>query len=107
MSSVDVLLTPVLSTPPPKLGYLIDATKDYDVMSRRVSDYLPYTPVQNALGMPAMSVPLGMSSDGLPIGSHFIASAGEEQTLFELAYEFEQARPWASRWAPLSAAGHT
>ena len=106
MSSVDLLLTPVTSTPPPKLGYLFDPTQGYEVMSRRVFDFLPYTPVQNALGMPAMSVPLGMSPDGLPIGSHFIARAGDERTLFKLAYELEQAKPWADRWAPHSAAEH-
>ena len=85
MSSVHLLLTPATSTPPPKLGYLFAPTQDYEVMSRRVFDYLPYTPVQNALGLPATSVPLAMSSDGLPIGSHFIARAGDERTLFELA----------------------
>jgi amidase len=100
MQSFDLVLTPVLSTPPPKLGYLFDPTQDYEVMSRRVFDYLPYTPVQNALGLPAMSVPLGMSSEDLPIGSHFTAKAGDEKTLFELAYELEQAKPWADQWAP-------
>jgi amidase len=49
-----------------------------------------------------MSVPLGMSSKGLPIGSHFVAKAGDEKTLFELAYELEQAQPWADIWAPHS-----
>lgn len=103
MQSFDLLLSPVLTTPPPKLGYLFDVTRDYKVMARRVFDYLPHLPIENALGLPAMSVPLGMSSDGLPIGSHFVAKAGDEKTLFELAYELEQAQPWAGRWAPNSA----
>lgn len=103
MEPVDLVLTPVLSTPPPKLGYLFDPTQDYKEMAPRVFGYAPYTPVQNALGQPAMSVPLGMSSDGLPIGSHFVAQAGDERTLFELAYELEQAKPWANKWAPNSA----
>ena len=54
--------------------------------------------------MPAMSVPLTMSPGGLPIGSHFVARAGDEGTLFELAYELEQERSWAERWAQHSAA---
>jgi amidase len=45
-----------------------------------------------------MSVPLFMSSDGLPIGSQFGARSGDERRLFELAYELEQAQPWADRW---------
>lgn len=104
MRPVDLLLTPVLKEPPVKLGYLKDSSKSYEVMSRRVFDYLSYTPVQNALGMPGMSVPLGLSSEGLPIGSHFVARVGDERTLFELAYELEAASPWADKWAPVSAA---
>lgn len=102
MQSLDLILTPVLTTPPTELGYLFDPTRDYEVISRRVFDYLAHLPIENALGLPAMSVPLGMSSNGLPIGSHFVAKAGDEKTLFELAYELEQAKPWAKLWAPNS-----
>ena len=104
MQPADLLLTPVLSTPPPELGYLFDQSEGYEVMSRRVFDYLPFTPMHNALGMPAMSIPLTISPDRLPIGSHFVARAGDEGTLFGLAYELEQERPWAGRWARHSAA---
>jgi amidase len=103
LSSMDVLLTPVVSTPSPKLGYLFDPRLGFDVMSGRVLRFIPYTPVQNALGLPAMSVPLGMGSEGLPIGSHFVAPAGREDVLLALAYELEQAKPWAELWAPNSA----
>jgi amidase len=48
-----------------------------------------------------MSVPLGLSARGLPIGSHFAARVGDEQTLFALAYELEQAEPWSHRVPPL------
>ena len=82
MQSFDLLLTPVLPEPPPKLGYLSDMTMGYETLSRRVFDYMAYTPIQNALGLPGMSVPLGTSSDGLPIGSHYVATAGDEKTLF-------------------------
>jgi amidase len=102
LSTMDVALTPVTNAPPPNLGYLFDPEQDFDVMSDRVFKYMPYTAVQNALGLPAMSVPLGMSSDNLPIGSHFIAPAGAEDTLLELAYELEAARPWGQKWAPNS-----
>jgi len=103
MEPFDLLLTPVLQSPPVELGYLHDVTVDYETMSRRIFDYLSYTPVQNALGMPAMSVPLGMSKKGLPIGSHFVAREGDERTLYELAYELESAQPWKNKWAPFSA----
>nr|WP_321452285.1 amidase [uncultured Carboxylicivirga sp.] len=103
MQSFDVLLTPVTKTPSPRLGHLSDLSVSFEEMSRRVFDYMSFTPVQNALGLPGMSVPLGMSSDGLPIGSHFAASNGDEQTLLELAYELEAAKPWAKLWASHSA----
>jgi amidase len=103
MQSFDLILTPVLTTPPPELGYLYDSTQAYEVMPRRVFDYLAYTSIENALGLPAMPVPLSMSADGLSIGGHFVAKAGDEKTLFELAYELEQAQPWAGKRAPISA----
>ena len=71
---------------------------------RRVTEYAGYTPQHNAAGTPAMSVPLSMSPSGLPIGSQFASGVGRERTLLELAFELEQARPWADRWAPHSIA---
>ncbi len=76
----------------------------FDTLLERVTAYASYTPPHNAAGTPAMSVPLAISSDGLPIGSQFGARVGNEQMLLELAYELEQARPWADRWPPISAA---
>lgn len=92
---IDVYLTPVLAKPPVALG-TIDGAKGMAVFAT-LSDYVGYTPLQNIAGAPAMSVPLAWSAGGLPIGSHFSAPKGEERRLLELAFELEQARPWASR----------
>ena len=62
-----------------------------------LSNYVGYTPLQNVAGAPAMSVPLAMSAGGLPIGIHFSSAKGQEKRLLELAYELEQAQPWADR----------
>ena len=102
-STMDVFLSPVVIAPAAELGFLFDPQLEFDVLYRRVFDYISYTPIQNTLGVPAMSVPLGMSSAGLPIGSHFVAPAGREDLLFRLAYELEEAKPWAGLWAPVSA----
>jgi amidase len=93
--AADIYLTPVLAKPPVPLG-TIDGAKGMEVFST-LSDYVGYTPLQNVAGAPAMSVPLGWSGEGLPIGVHFSAARGQERRLLELAYELEQAQPWAAR----------
>ena len=98
----DVLLTPVLKAPPVAIGAQ-EPTMDYDSLYAAVTDWVSYTPLHNAAGTPAMSVPLGWSRDGLPIGVQFAAAHGAERTLFELAYELESAAPWSDRWPDLAA----
>jgi amidase len=58
--------------------------------------------IANHTGNPAMSVPLFWNSDGLPIGSHFLAPFGDEATLLRVASQLEAAQPWADRWPPHS-----
>ncbi|MEQ9146405.1 MAG: amidase [Parvibaculaceae bacterium] len=99
---VDVELTPVLRSPPMKLGEQAPDVP-FDTLFERVLDYVSYTPQHNVAGTPAMSLPLSMSPDGLPIGSQFATKKGGERTLLELAYELEMAAPWGDRWAPNSA----
>ncbi|HLA18228.1 MAG TPA: amidase family protein, partial [Dehalococcoidia bacterium] len=69
----------------------------------RAVPFVPFTPLANATGQPAISVPLFWNDDGLPVGSHFVARFGDEATLFRLAAQLEQARPWADRRPPVSA----
>ena len=92
----DVMLSPVLRRPVFRLG-VRDPKQDFDRLLERLRDEVAYTPLQNATGMTAMSVPLYWTADGLPVGIHFSAWRGQEKTLLELAYELEEARPWAGR----------
>lgn len=98
----DIQLTPVLREPPIRLGEQAPDVP-FETLLELVASYSSYTPPHNAAGTPAMSVPLSMSSQDLPIGSQFAAPVGGERTLLELAYELEQARPWADRWPPHAA----
>lgn len=95
----ELTLTPVLARPPVRIGEQAP-TLDFDTLRERLTSYVGFTPLQNAAGTPAMSVPLAWSAAGLPIGAHFSAARGGERTLLELAYELEQARPWADKWPP-------
>jgi amidase len=94
--SYDVILSPVMTNPPFKIGWH-DPRVEFNTLMQRVLDDVGYTPLHNACGTSAMSVPLNWSSDGLPIGSQFAAWRGGESTLLQLAYELEAARPWAKR----------
>ena len=117
-TGVDVLLTPTLATPPPKLGALPPRPAEHlqlrvlgalgsggivkmaglvDRMAEGAFDFTPWTPVFNISGQPAMSVPLHWNAAGLPIGVHFVARVGEEATLLRLAAQLERARPWFHR----------
>ena len=99
----DVVLTPTLAAPPVRIGEQAP-TIPWDELEQRVFDWVAYTPIHNATGSPAMSVPLGTSADGLPIGIQFAARPGAERTLLELAFELEAAAPWAARWPALAGA---
>ena len=96
----DVVLSPVLSSPPPKLGE-VGPLVDFDTLSARLIEYVGYTPIHNIAGAPSMSVPLAWTEGGLPVGAMFSARRGAERTLFELAYQLEAAQPWAHRIPPI------
>ena len=97
-SHYDAWLTPVLSSTPRKLGEQAP-TVPFDTLYERITSYVAYTPIHNVAGTPAMSVPLGWAKNGLPIGSQFAAAKGDDGLLYALAYELEQARPWAAKHA--------
>jgi amidase len=94
LSKYDVLLTPVLGRPPIKIGEL-DQGLPVETLIPWLNAYVPFTPLANATGQPAMSVPLYWNASGLPIGSHFFGRHNDEVTLLRLAAQLEQARPWS------------
>ena len=92
----DLLLSPVLSAPPVKIGYINMNSSDMSTYIERLSKYSPFTGIFNQSGQPSMSVPLFRSTNNLPIGSMFSASYGNENLLFSLAGQLEKAKPWKS-----------
>jgi amidase len=99
----EIWLTPTLAWPPVRIGAFATTYDDPLAGFFRAADFAPFTPLINATGQPAMSVPLHWNAEGLPIGAHFVGRFGDEATLFRLAAELEQARPWAGRLPPVCA----
>ncbi len=104
LENYDMLLTPVLGSPPVPLG-AIDQAAPWEQLMEQLFGYVAFTPIANFSGLPAMSVPLHWNGDGLPVGSHFTGRFGDEAGLLRLAGQLERARPWAGRRPPVTAAG--
>jgi len=98
----DVLLSSTLGSPPILKGSLRGDPLDLAGYGPRLFAFMPNTQLFNVTGQPAMTVPLAWSKAGLPIGIQFVAPMGDEATLFRLAGQLEQARPWADRRAPFN-----
>lgn len=98
MQQYDVILQPVTATPAPKLNTIVyrdgDTLLDYTQRFKKVS---AFTHLYNMSGQPSMSLPLAMSTEGLPIGVMFSGRTGEDRLLFSLAAQVERAQPWLAR----------
>lgn len=86
----DVLLSPVVSSTVPEIGHF-SPRENFMITLERLNNYINFTIVQNATGAPAISLPMGQDSNGLPVGVQFAARRGEEKKLLELAFELEAA----------------
>jgi amidase len=99
----DLLVTPTIAEPPPRLGDLGGPGGDPRKKWLRNLEVIPFTPAFNVTGQPAISLPLHWSEEGLPIGVHFVAAYGREDLLIRIASQLEKAAPWENRKPPLSA----
>ena len=103
MATCDVFLSPTLCMPPVRLGELNTMTQDLSHLGPALRRYMPGTSMFNMSGQPAMSVPLAWSKSGLPLGMMFAGRFGDEGTLFRLAAQLEQERPWRTKLPPVCA----
>jgi amidase len=91
----DIIMTPVLAHRTPKIGHFSPELK-FDEVSKNAVEFATYTGLQNITGEPAISLPMGLDSNGMPLGVQFAAPYGEDKRLLELAYELEEAKGWPS-----------
>ena len=96
------MLTPALALPPVPIGWQEEGATSAHEQLRRNTLFTPFTAVANLTGLPAMSVPLHRSEDGLPIGVQAIGSPAGDATLLQLGAQLEGARPWSAHRPPLS-----
>src|SRR5438067_8866782 len=102
-SGYDLLLTPTIAEPPPKLGEF-DSPPDNPLQGLfRAAGLVPFTPPFNVTGQPAISLPLSWNENGLPIGVQLVSAFGREDVLLRLAAQLEQAQPWTDRVPPVYA----
>ena len=90
----DVILQPVLSKTPAKLGWLDMDSEDLKDYGSRFTAYSGFTALANGTGQPSMSVPMHVAESNLPVGTLFTAAWGDDATLLQLAAELENAAPW-------------
>ena len=100
---IDVLLLPTTTSLPPLVGAIDGRTDAFDLTTWTTMSYgyAPYVDLFNVTGQPAISLPLGVSRDGMPIGVQFAAPLGRDAQLLTLAADFERTRPWSSRLSAL------
>ncbi|MCP4749981.1 MAG: amidase [Proteobacteria bacterium] len=120
-TTYDLYLTPTVAAPPVrigelepkpaervmmklvntlKLGGLLKASGMTDKLAVESLSKTPFTQLANFTGQPAMSVPLHWTPDGLPIGVQFFGRFGDEATLFRLAAQLENEKPWKNKRPP-------
>lgn len=92
-SKYDVLMTPSVSHTTPRIGHF-STQLSYEVVCRRAIEFASYSALQNVTGSPAISLPLGIAGNNMPIGVHLVAPFGKDKRLIELAYELEAAKPF-------------
>ena len=95
--TTDVFLTPVMGVPPPRIGYLDPNVVPPQDFAKLNAEVFPFAAPFNFTGQPSISLPMGYSATGLPIGMMFSARYADEATLFRLAGQLEKERPWRDR----------
>lgn len=114
----DVILTPTVATPPlagdaldpsglekimmkimlaTGLGKKAVNKKSLDMVIDKSLFAMPFTPIANITGQPAMSVPLYWDDKDLPHGAHFMADIGKDNVLLRLAHQLENICPWVGK----------
>ena len=97
MENYDLILSPVLTKSPVKIGEIDMSSEDIPTYIERLSSYSCFTGLYNQTGQPSISLPLGLSESGLPIGSMLSAKYGNDELLISISSQLEEAQPWKDK----------
>ena len=97
----DLLLSPTMQIPPTKLGEMELTPENQQRYAENIKSFVCFTRILNLTGQPAMSVPLFWNESNIPIGVQFAGRFGDEATLFKLAAQLEESRPWVDKIPPI------
>jgi amidase len=93
----DLLLTPTACEPPPAIAELAALASDPWRLLARIAPHMAFTEPFNVTGQPAISLPLGWTESGVPLGVQLVAEIGREDLLLRAAAQLERACPWDGR----------
>jgi amidase len=96
----DLLVTPTVHEPPPRLAELEPPAEQPWRLLDRIAPHMTFTEPWNATGQPAISLPLHATREGLPIGVQLVAAPGRDDLLLRVASSLERACPWRDRTPP-------
>lgn len=96
LAGFDLLLSPTLAAPQARIGYFTETGGPAEDFARQ-KRFSPYCAAYNVTGQPAISLPIGETADGLPVGAMLAASVGEDALLLAVASAVELVRPWRDR----------
>jgi amidase len=94
-ADVDLLLSPALSTRPPRIGEITGSLEPAMEGFDRATAFVPFAGLFNVTGQPAISVPAGIGDDGLPLAVQLVGRPLGEDVLLQVARQLEQTRPWS------------
>lgn len=90
--NVDVLVLPVYLHSPIRVGEWADLSPEETFQN--IINWVAPCPPANATGQPAIALPVGFDSNGVPISVQLVGKPGAEETLISLAAQLEAANPW-------------
>lgn len=101
---VDVVLSPIQARPTPEVGgmhRLASEDVEFGEVVHAFFQLIPFKPIANYTGRPAVSLPLARFPDGMPMGMQIMSDLGRDDLLIRMGAQLEDSLPWRERRPPV------